>query len=134
MRHRLRSRALFASTTTLALVLALAATPALATTGSVYFDTNGNAAAGGTLFNGTFTGVNNVGLGRNVMTFLTSGSDNSAIGGGALDDVTSGSQNIANGFQALFSDQTGSSNMRAAGLRFNSTARATTTSPPAPTR
>lgn len=49
MRQQLRSRSLFASATTLALVLAVAATPALAATGSVYFDTNGNAAAGGTV-------------------------------------------------------------------------------------
>ena len=53
------------------------------------------------MFNGTFTGFNNVGLGRNVMSFLTSGRDNSALGDGALLDVTSGSHNIANGFQAL---------------------------------
>ena len=46
MRQQLRSRSLFASATTLTLVLAVAATPALAATGSVYFDTNGNAAAG----------------------------------------------------------------------------------------
>ena len=44
MRQQLRSRSLFASAT--ALALAVAATPALAATGSVYFDTNGNAAAG----------------------------------------------------------------------------------------
>ena len=39
-------------------------TASLATIGSVYFDTNGNAAAGGTLFNGTFSGTGNVGLGQ----------------------------------------------------------------------
>jgi len=42
---------------------AVGAAPSLANTGSVYWDTNGNAAAGGTLFNGAFTGVGNVGLG-----------------------------------------------------------------------
>ena len=42
-----------------------------AATGNVYFDANGNAAAGETLFNGTFTGAFNVGLGRSVMPNLT---------------------------------------------------------------
>ena len=44
-----------------------------AATGSVYFDANNNTAAGETLFNGTFTGFENVGLGRSVMPNLTSG-------------------------------------------------------------
>ena len=40
-----------------------AASPSLADAGSVYFDSNYNAAAGETLFNGSFTGFSNVGLG-----------------------------------------------------------------------
>ena len=53
--------------------------------GSVYFDANGNAAAGDRpLFNGAFTGFDNVGLGRSVMPNLTTGEDNVAIGIEAL--------------------------------------------------
>ena len=40
-----------------------AASTSLADTGSVYFDNNFNAAAGETLFNGSFTGFCNVGVG-----------------------------------------------------------------------
>ena len=98
------------------------ASSSLASVGSVYYDTSGNAAAGGTLFNGTFTGTRQRRARPNVMPILTSGSDNSAIGAGALVDVTSGSDNIANGFQALFDDRTGSSNIASGrfALQFNS--------------
>ena len=53
--------------------LGAGASPSLADVGSVYFDANDNAAAGETLFNGTFTGCCNVGLGRSVMPNLTTG-------------------------------------------------------------
>jgi hypothetical protein len=72
MHQRTRSCSLFVSATTLALVVALTATPALAATGSVYFDRNFNTAAGATLFNPTFTGSFNVGVSEFVMTNLTS--------------------------------------------------------------
>ncbi len=51
--RRSLSAALAASTA----VLAFGASSALASTGSVYVDANGNAAAGHTLFNGSFTGA-----------------------------------------------------------------------------
>ena len=54
-----------------------AASTSQAAVGSVYFDANDNAAAGETLFNGTFTGIGNVGLGRSVMPNLTTGSTTS---------------------------------------------------------
>jgi hypothetical protein len=57
------------------------AAPTFASTGSVYFDNQDNAAAGGTRFNGTFTAQGNVGLGRSVMPSLTTGSPNVAVGG-----------------------------------------------------
>ena len=62
-----------------AICLFATASPTLADTGSVYFDANGNAAAGDAaqLFNGTFTGVSNVGLGRSVMPNLTRASGTS---------------------------------------------------------
>jgi hypothetical protein len=55
------------------------ASASLAATGTVYFDNDNNAAAGGTLFNGSFTGDYNVGLGRSVLPNLTTGQDNVAI-------------------------------------------------------
>src|SRR5256885_13251825 len=69
------------------------AAPALGATGSVYVDPSFNAAAGNTLFNGTFTGIRNVGLGYSVMPNLTSGDGN-----------------VASGFKALFSNATGQDN------------------------
>ena len=61
------SAALAAST----VILVLGASSALAATGSVYVDANGNAAAGHTLFNGSFTGDLNTGLGYQVLDNLT---------------------------------------------------------------
>src|SRR5262249_44154252 len=77
----------------------LAASPALADVGGVYFDANANAAAGdpNNLFNGSFTGVNNVGIGQSVMKSLTSGSGNTALGSAALFTNTSGGDNTASG-------------------------------------
>ena len=71
-----RGRFGIAALAALTAVLAFGASSALASTGSVYFDSANNAAAGDGLFNGTFTGTSNVGLGRFVMTGLTSGSNN----------------------------------------------------------
>jgi len=86
-RRRTRTAAVTIAT---ALAFLTIATTSVASTGTVYYDGVGNAAAGGTLFNGTFTGTFNDGLGRQVMFDLTSGSANSAIGDGALNGVTSG--------------------------------------------
>ena len=90
-----------------------AASQSLADTGSVYFDTNENVAAGDPnfLFNGTFTGFDNVGLGSQVMPNLTDGSDNSAIGEEALRSNTAGSRNVAIGAFTLDSNTTGSDNL-----------------------
>jgi hypothetical protein len=72
-RFRIRSAALAAITT--AIFMLATAAPTLADTGSGYFDAQDNAAAGDTngLFNATFTGHANVGLGRVVMPSLTTG-------------------------------------------------------------
>lgn len=95
----------------LATALAIAASPAAADTGSVYFDANDNAAAGETLFNVTFTGNQNVGLGRSVMPNLTTGGNNTAVGEIALDGDTSGDRNSAYGSGALLANTTGSFNV-----------------------
>jgi hypothetical protein len=109
----------------LATALAVAATPANAAVGSVYFDANDNAAAGDTnqLFNATFTGTSNVGLGRSVMPALTDGIGNTAVGDGALSGLTaatgtgtlasntSGSNNVAAGRGALAFNETGQGNV-----------------------
>ena len=50
-----------------AIGLGASASPSLAATGSVYVDDNFNVGAGEIFFNATFTGVDNVGLGRVVM-------------------------------------------------------------------
>src|SRR5215470_5836095 len=83
--RRARRTVLVACATAIA-VLGLAASPALADTGSVYVDANANAAAGETnfLFTNTFTGVHNVGLGQSVMPTITSGDNNTATGAFAL--------------------------------------------------
>ena len=98
---------------TIIAVFALGASPALADTGRVYFDTNDNAAAGdpSMLFNATLTGLGNVGLGRSVMTNLTTGGGNTAIGETALASNTSGDANVATGIDALFSNTTGTDNI-----------------------
>jgi len=107
----------------------LAASPALADTGSVYFDANGNAAAGGTFFPFGFGGFRNVGLGAKVFPNLLSAADNVAVGDGALNAdtgsqndiaigsnalssmVAGGNQNIAIGSQALNDSTTGDNNI-----------------------
>src|SRR5262249_5468191 len=70
---RIRTSALAVIATTIGFLAFASA--ALADTGTVYFDGSGNAAAGdpNALFNGSFTGAANVGLGREVMQNLTSG-------------------------------------------------------------
>ncbi len=113
-----------------------AASQSLADTGSVYFDTNENVAAGDPnfLFNGTFTGFDNVGLGSQVMPNLTDGSDNSAIGEEALRSNTAGSRNVAIGAFTLDSNTTGSDNLATGNSGLSGTQPATTTSPSAATR
>jgi hypothetical protein len=121
---------LFIGIVTLALLLALAPTPANASTGSVYYDQGENVAAGAVQFNGTLTGLNNVGFGYDVMPSLTTGNGNIAVGNGSLNHVTSGlrnvsidglyytttgSDNVASGFDALNSNSSGDGNI-ASGL------------------
>src|SRR6188472_883192 len=80
----------------------LAAAPALANTGSVYFDNTGNAGAGGDLFQTIFEGgARNVGLGATVFPNLTVGDDNIAVGDQALVENGNGSDNIAIGSKTL---------------------------------
>jgi hypothetical protein len=88
------------------------ASASLADTGSVYFDANNNAAAGETnlLFNATFTGTDNVGLGRSVMPNLTDGVSNVATGSLALDHNTTGDNNVASGTAALLFNTSGDFN------------------------
>jgi len=109
--RRARHTVLVACATAIA-ILGLAASPALADTGSVYFDNNENAAAGETnqLFNATFTGAENVGLGRAVMTNLTTGSSNVATGDSALFSNTTGAANVATGTVALHDNTSGADN------------------------
>jgi hypothetical protein len=92
------------------LALSLHVTSSWGANGSVYFDANGNAAAGETLFNATFTGVSNVGLGRTVLPNLTTGSQNTATGASALSSNTAGSNNTATGTRALQNNTTGNNN------------------------
>jgi hypothetical protein len=105
----------------------LAASPALADTGTVYVDDRGNAAAGGTLFNSVFGSEHDVGLGVSVLTNLETGSNDVAVGDGALHDnifgnndiavgpnalaATEGDQNVGLGSQALVANTTGSDNL-----------------------
>jgi len=110
-RFRIRSTALAVIATTIASLAFASAS--LADTGSVYFDTNGNAAAGFTndLFNGSFTGIRDVGLGPAVMPNITSGNNNTAIGTSALDSETTGLNNTAIGTQALEANDVGQNNV-----------------------
>jgi len=108
-RFRIRSAALALVAT--AITMLAAATPTLASTGSVYFDNNGNAAAGGALFGGTLTGCCNVGIGETVMPKLTTGSDNVATGTGVLPSDTTGSFNLGAGTLALNSATTADDNV-----------------------
>src|SRR5262245_21716428 len=89
----------------------LAASPALADTGSVYFDHNDNAAAGETFFDALQSGFGNVGLGRSVMPNLTTGNRNIATGTSALFSNTRGDDNVATGFRALTANTSGSANV-----------------------
>ena len=91
----------------------IAAAVSQADTGSVYFDAKYNVAAGNFLFNGTFTGNNNVGLGRPVMPNLTNGSHNTATGIGALFSNTHGASNVASGYRALTFNTGGRANTAA---------------------
>ena len=108
-----RIRALAVATAVaLAIGLGLSVPASRADVGSVYFDANQNAAAGDPdfLFNATFTGSQNVGVGRTVMPNLTSGSNNVATGTDALFTNETGSNNVATGFGALFQN-TGNANI-----------------------
>jgi len=93
-----------------AIGLTTGATAGLADTGSVYTDTNGNTAAGSTLFSGGLNAFDNVGLGFSVMPFVTTGSFNLATGAGALISNTTGADNVATGAFALNSNGTGADN------------------------
>jgi hypothetical protein len=80
----------------------LAASPALADTGSVYFDSSGNAAAGGAFFTLIFEGgARNVGLGATVFPSVSTGNDNIAVGDRALFNNSTGNDNIAVGTNTL---------------------------------
>jgi hypothetical protein len=131
--RRIRSSALAVAATATCL---LAASPALASTGGVNFDAHNNAAAGdpANLFNATFTGARNVGVGPTVMPSLTFGADNVATGYQALNAVTQGFDNIGTGSFALFSNTTGIDNVAAAPTRSPRTRPASITSPPVPAR
>lgn len=91
--------------------LGAGALPSLAAPGRVYFDDDDNVAAGDNLFNESFTGAFNVGLGRRVMPKLTSGGANVAVGHSALHDNTRGNDNIATGLFALASNTRGQANV-----------------------
>jgi hypothetical protein len=112
-RFRIRSSVLAVITTAIGSLAY--ASPSLADTGGVYFDSTSNAGAGdpAQLFNGTFTGIQNVGLGIPVMPNLTTGNFNVAVGTGALLSDTSGGANFAAGGDALESDTTGNDNVAA---------------------
>jgi hypothetical protein len=101
-----------ATAVALALSAGLGTATGRADVGGVYFDANQNAAAGDPdfLFNATFTGTSNIGLGRTVMPNLTTGSNNVATGTDALFTNETGSSNVATGFGALFQN-TGSRNI-----------------------
>jgi hypothetical protein len=111
-RGRTRMLAL-ATAVAIVICAALGASTSRADTGQVYFDARFNVAAGGGdfLFNGTFTGNNNVGLGRPVMTNLTNGSFNVATGIGALFSNTRGASNVASGYRALTFNTGGNENV-----------------------
>ena len=108
--------------------LGAGASQSVAATGSVYFDNNFNAAAGDPnfLFNGTFTGAYNVGLGHAVMPNLTSGERNIAVGTNALNANTTGTENVATGDFALTPIPPASTMSPAAARRSRTTQPATT--------
>ena len=78
-----------------AIGLGAGASPSLASTGSVYFDNNGNAAAGGVLFSDLSTGLANTGVGQTALNNLTTGSANTENGLDALYSTTTGGNNVA---------------------------------------
>jgi hypothetical protein len=109
-----RSRMLaLATAVAIALGALLGTATSRADVGSVYFDADNNAAAGdpNQLFNASFTGLANVGLGPSVMPNLTDGSGNTAVGNGALGTNTSGDNNIAAGDGALAFNTVGNENV-----------------------
>ncbi len=108
-----RTRMLALATAVVLAISAGLAPASHADTGQVFFDARFNVAAGGGnfLFNGTFTGNNNVGLGRPVMTNLTNGSFNVATGIGALFSNTRGASNVASGYRALTFNTGGNENV-----------------------
>jgi hypothetical protein len=107
-------------------VLAFVASPALADTGSVYVDSQGNAAAGHDFFSNTFSGIDDVGLGYSVMPALTTGFGNVAVGWSALASDTTGSANVATGIDVLSANTTGGANTASGqgALNENTTGRA----------
>ena len=111
-RGRTRMLAL-ATAVAIAISAALGASTSRADVGSVYFDANGNAAAGETFgfTDPMFTGGFNVGLGRSVMPNLTDAFGNVAVGDDALAANTDGDANVATGEFALSSNTTGSNNV-----------------------
>jgi hypothetical protein len=60
--------------------------------------------------NTTMTGINNLGLGQDVLKLNTSGYWNVAIGNGAMDANTDGYANTALGFNSMTTNQTGDEN------------------------
>ena len=96
--HRVRRTAL-ATAASLA-ALAFGATASHADVGSVYFDANGNAAAGGSFFQPN-QGYRNVGLGAEVLPNLNTAVDNVGIGDHALFGNFYGDDNIAIGSSAM---------------------------------
>ena len=102
-----------------ALGLTALTSPAFASTGtgSVYYNSNLNVAAGaGQLFNGSFTGLINSGLGYDVMTNLTTGGRNVGIGYAALGSTTTGNDNAASGTDALIYNTAGNDNVASGAL------------------
>jgi hypothetical protein len=93
----------------------LAASPAFANTGSIYWDDLANVGAGHDPFFGGITPSSccNVGVARTVMPHLTTGDYNTALGDTALSLDTSGDGNTATGKQALLANDTGSFNTAA---------------------
>jgi hypothetical protein len=108
-----RARTLAVATAVALAIGAGFAATSQADAGGVYFDVDDNAAAGDPnfLFNATFTGTDNVGLGRSVMPSLTDGDFNVAAGSFALGDNTSGGSNVAIGVQALQANTSGNNNV-----------------------
>lgn len=73
-------------------------------------DSNGNTIIGSLAGNGSLTGLQNTGFGRNVFQSLTNGLQNVAIGQNALLHLTNGAENNAIGSATLANLTTGSFN------------------------